>query len=209
MCRKPRPLLALIVTLFMALPMACAGGGGETAATTTTPSSTATTTTPSSNTTSTASISTSTSEPASTTSLPAGLPSAVAEMWARILAAARAGDYEGLANLALQGSTPFTYTFGGDQEGPAAYWRAETDRGEDVLDTLVEILQMPYGRDGDLYLWPEAYLWEAPFTAEQRDLLAQHFSKDDISGWEAFGGYIGYRIGITQDGDWIFFVSGD
>lgn len=208
MCRKPRALLALIVTLFVTLPMACTGGGDEASTTTTNPSPT-TTSAAAISTTSTAAISTSTSEPVSTPSLPVGLPTPVGEMWTRMLAAARAGDYEGLANLALQGSGPFTYTFGEYQDGPAAYWRAETARGEDVLDTLVEILQMPYGRDGDLYLWPEAYLWAAPFTGEQRDLLAQHFSNDEIAGWEAFGGYIGYRVGITQDGDWIFFVAGD
>jgi hypothetical protein len=140
---------------------------------------------------------------------PSGLPSAVGEMWAGVLAAAQAKDYEGLEALALQGPGEFSYTFGGPEKGPAAYWRAEAARGEDVLGILEEILRMPYGKEGDLYVWPEAYLWEVPFTSEQRELLAQNFSEDDITGWEDFGGYVGYRVGITQDGDWTFFVVGD
>src|SRR5680860_1513685 len=151
MCRKSKVLAALIAALVVVLPMACSSGGGEGATTTTTRSPASTTTTPSPTTTTTDSIGTSTSEPGSATSRPSGLPSPVGEMWARVLAAAQAKDYEGLETLALQGSGPFTYTFGGNEGGPAAYWRAETGRGEDVLGALIEILQMPYGQDGDLY----------------------------------------------------------
>jgi hypothetical protein len=28
-------------------------------------------------------------------------------------------------------------------------------------------------------------------------------------GFERFGSYTGYRIGIAADGDWLFFVAGD
>jgi hypothetical protein len=33
--------------------------------------------------------------------------------------------------------------------------------------------------------------------------------EEDFERFEQFGGYLGYRIGITADGGWRFFVSGD
>jgi hypothetical protein len=31
----------------------------------------------------------------------------------------------------------------------------------------------------------------------------------EIQGWREFGAYIGYRIGIREDGTWIYYLAGD
>ena len=46
-------------------------------------------------------------------------------------------------------------------------------------------------------------------TEEQRSELAQLFGADALADWDLFGGYIGYRVGITDSGRWAFFVQGD
>jgi len=42
-----------------------------------------------------------------------------------------------------------------------------------------------------------------------RDALATLYDDADFGDWELFGSYIGYRVGITEDGEWIYFVAGD
>ena len=56
-----------------------------------------------------------------------GLPEQVAAMRGQLLDAAGAGDHDRLAELA---GDDFSYTFGGAAAGgPAAFWRAEEERG--------------------------------------------------------------------------------
>ncbi|NNF53056.1 MAG: hypothetical protein HKN03_01305, partial [Acidimicrobiales bacterium] len=46
-------------------------------------------------------------------------------------------------------------------------------------------------------------------TEEQRQELADLFGADELAAWDSFGGYVGYRLGITTDGRWTFFIAGD
>ena len=139
-----------------------------------------------------------------------GLVSAVASARAALFDAAMSCDYEALERLALAGPGDFTFTFGGANEGPAAYWRSAEEAGEPVLAWLVTVLNMPYGRVDGLFVWPFAHALDFQnLTAYQTGLLGQYFSEEDIAGWKSFGGYVGYRVGIDEAGYWIFFVAGD
>jgi hypothetical protein len=140
------------------------------------------------------------------------LPEAVKAKRAAILEAAQARDQEALAALAAEN---FSYSFGVPVEGgPAAYWRRAEESGEDPLGTLVTILQLPSTQTGvggeTLYVWPFAYDRDiSKLTPEEREQLLGFATEDELKSWEAFGGYVGYRAGITQDGVWISFVAGD
>ena len=88
--------------------------------------------------------------------------------------------------------------------------------GDDVLATLVRILAMSYGsldaalasgESTELYFWPSAF-GDNP-TDEQWKEVASLYSDAEIQAMKDFGGYVGYRAGITADGTWLFFVAGD
>jgi hypothetical protein len=133
-----------------------------------------------------------------------GLPEPVAAMRRQLLDAAGAGDHDRLAELA---SDDFSYTFGGAAEGgPAAFWRAEEERGHEPLAALVAILRLPYALSGGLYVWPFAHAADpAGLTEYERGLLEEIPGDGEIGG----EGYLGWRTGIDPDGTWRFFVAGD
>ena len=142
------------------------------------------------------------------------IPEAVSAMRMRIIEAARACDYEKLAELALAGDSAFTYSFGGEGR-PAAFWREAEAHGRPVLRSLVEILDGPFATrsvDGTTqYLWPSAYgverLENVPPAA--REELRRIYGEEELRRFERFGSYVGDRVGITGSGDWTFFVGGD
>jgi hypothetical protein len=138
----------------------------------------------------------------------AELPPAIAATREQMFAGAMSCDFDGLENLAQ--ADDFTFSFGAPEGGPAAYWRAAEKRGDPVMATLAQILNMPFGRMEDLYVWPYAYAVDfAELSAEQEEQLRQYFTDQEIADWKSFGGYSGYRVGIAPSGDWLFYVAGD
>lgn len=136
-----------------------------------------------------------------------GLPEPVAATRAAIASAASARDFDALRELIDPAS--FTYSFGGGRR-PIAHLRRLDARGERPLETLVAILQMPYTKAGDVYVWPFAYDRDPEtLTAEERELLSAIATEDEIRSWVEFGGYLGWRAGIRSDGVWVFYVAGD
>lgn len=142
------------------------------------------------------------------------LPQAVSNMRMAIIDAARACDYDKLAELALTGDGTFTYSFGGGGR-PAAFWREAEAAGQAPLRLLVEPLDGPPAirqlEGSTQYLWPAAYGFERwrDVPASAREDLRRMSGKDDIRRFAHFGSYAGYRVGITESGDWIFFVGRD
>ena len=131
------------------------------------------------------------------------LPGALEEKRAAILEAAQAGDYDAVA--ALADPVEFSYSFGGPfPGGPAAFWRQEAEQGQDPLEALAIILQLPYTLATGLYVWPFAY-----------DKTVDTITDYEIELLEALDvtfageGYLGWRAGFTPDGRWTFFVAGD
>ena len=138
-----------------------------------------------------------------------GLPDAVEETRVALLAAAEAGDYEALRPLIPE--TGFEYTFGSPVAGgPIAYWQElERTTDEEPLESLAQVLTMPYTLSRGIYFWPFAYDVAAveDLTAHERELLAPLGPLESV--FVEGTGYVGWRAGIQPDGTWVFFVAGD
>ncbi|MDB5100837.1 MAG: hypothetical protein JWM80_5258 [Cyanobacteria bacterium RYN_339] len=136
------------------------------------------------------------------------LPAGVAAMRAAIAKAAVRCDFAGLQALTERGDNPFTYKLGGDPGEPGTYWQHEEARGAHPLLAMVRLLKMPYVRlNGGLqYVWPSAYQ-DRPRPADWGP-LGSLYSADAIAHFQQLG-YLGYRLGIGQTGEWLYFVQGD
>ncbi len=138
-----------------------------------------------------------------------GLPAAVEETRAALLAAAETGDYDALRPLVP--ATGFEYTFGGPVEGgPIAYWQElERTSVERPLETLADVLRMPYTLSRGIYVWPFAYdiAERDEITAHERELLEPLGPLDTL--FVEGTGYLSWRAGIEPDGTWVFYVAGD
>ncbi|MBI5156685.1 MAG: GerMN domain-containing protein [Acidimicrobiia bacterium] len=139
-----------------------------------------------------------------------GLPAIIAAKREAIFAAAVSCDWPTLASLLGPG---FSYTFGIDTD-PIAYWQEREAAGEPVLYFLAELLNRPFGVQtaGDVtyYAWPSAFVteWSAVPEADRQALLPL-YDDADLDTFAEFGSYYGYRIGIIDDGTWVYFIAGD
>lgn len=161
------------------------------------------------------------------------LPEAVAELRAQLIEAAVACDYEALAAIAVD-AEHFNESFfiappdgtEGDarraefQEEAATaelltHWRRAEAAGHGPLRFLVELLNRPHAVNEDaepsLFVWPSAFPYERwdDVPTEDREALRPLYDDDAFEDFAAFGSYQGYRVGITADGEWSFFVAGD
>lgn len=144
-----------------------------------------------------------------TTSTSHQLPAAVAAKRDAIVSAARAFDYDRLETLLDRAQ--FSYSFG-ESGDPVGYWRRLEEQGEVPIlgDYLPVILSGPFAKRGDIYVWPSAYARKpSEWTAEDRRWLRNLYTEKEIRGFKRAGAYLGWRVGIRQDGTWLFFVSGD
>jgi hypothetical protein len=143
-----------------------------------------------------------------------GLPDRVEEVRQAIAEAAVHCEYGRLAALAREGGDQFTFTFGAADD-PAQYWRREEEAGREPMKFLAGMLDRPYGQvsAGDLilYVWPSAgtYPSWAEVPPEARNALRPLYGDEEFQQFAQFGSYIGYRVGITETGDWLYFVAGD
>lgn len=119
------------------------------------------------------------------------LPAGVADMRRAIWEAAVACDVETLEQLALGGTRGFTYSFGEDG-APARYWTRHEEEG---AQPLLQLAQLLAGESATIEtqfradVYETVHVWPAGFAEED--------------------GYLGLRVGITADGEWVFFVAGD
>ncbi|MFL5358015.1 hypothetical protein [Archangium sp.] len=135
------------------------------------------------------------------------LPPVVESMRRRIVAAAVACDYETLAKLARENGADFNVSFGPDFD-VAAFWREREQEGVPVLSLLVKVLNLPHAKEEALYLWPSAY--RTGETEEDWKALEGLYPARQLTDWRKAGdGYMGMRVGIKENGDWTFAVSGD
>ena len=119
-------------------------------------------------------------------------------------------DWEALFALARDA---FTASFGGTR--PEELWPTLEANGEAPLRYLVELLSRPYapqdvGVSGILFTWPSAFQGEwSEVPVADKEALRPVYGDEDFAAFEEFGAYIGYRVGIAEDGTWQFFVAGD
>lgn len=155
----------------------------------------------------------------------AGLPEQTRYIAIEIAAMAEAGDLDGLARLALQSpveqprGTPgsgFTASFDQEVSTPeelVALWE-EIGRDE-VLGTLIALVNLP-----DWYPTPGTDAADEPITihvtprfmheptAGNRALLEEQLGAEVVEANIADGQWLGWRLGITAQGEWLFFVTG-
>ncbi|WP_395845215.1 hypothetical protein [Archangium violaceum] len=136
------------------------------------------------------------------------VPEAVDSMRRRIIAAAVACDYEGLAALTREKDMGFKASFG-DVTDVAGYWRElETSRGQPVLAQMVKLLNLPYAKLGDLYVWPSVHRENA--TDEDWKAVEAVYPPKQLAEMRRQGtGYLGLRLGILSNGHWQFSLAGD
>jgi hypothetical protein len=120
-----------------------------------------------------------------------------------LLAAASASDWDAIGALIPDG---FSSSFGGEEDHVAYYRSLDTD----VAAVIVDLLEGPFAQDGDLTVWPDLHA-RAPFDIddEERGALEEVYGAENVQDWIAAGAYLGWRIGIAADGEWIFLIAGD
>ena len=134
----------------------------------------------------------------------------------RILDAAKTGDIKKVAAVMQQNEMMPVFSFGGDKD-PVEFWQSSypDSDGVEALAILIEILEMPFvhvdkGTAQEMFVWP--YFYSIPLkslTPEQKVELFRLVTGTDWREMSDFGAYIFFRIGISPDGVWHFFVAGD
>lgn len=138
-----------------------------------------------------------------------GLPSAVAATRDAIIAAAASCDFAALERLA---GMPFTTSYGSGGSENLALWH---DQGLEPTRTLLLLLDMRHatvqGENEDIFVWPAAHGYESwdQVTEEDLDELARIHTEGELDLFARSGTYMGWRTGIDENGNWLFFVAGD
>jgi hypothetical protein len=145
------------------------------------------------------------------------LPEPARRMHGLIVEACRTGQIENLRPLIGGGENGTQLSFGGTPSDPISHLKelSGDDQGQEILAILLEVLEAGYvhldaGSESELYVWP--YFFAVPLerlTAPQRVELFTIVTAGDYADMEAYGAYIFYRVGITPEGRWAFFVAGD
>ena len=138
-------------------------------------------------------------------------------MHALILEAAKSGVIEQLRPLVGIGEDVTQLSFGGAEADPIAFLKGLSGDpdGQEIMAILEEVLSAGYvhldaGTANELYVWP--YFFAIPLDKldpRQRVELFKIVTAGDYEDMKAFGAYIFYRLGITPEGRWAFFVAGD
>lgn len=139
-----------------------------------------------------------------------GVPAAVSEMREELIAAASICDLDRLTELAAPG---FTTSFGGGGAEDLIHWEED---GGGRLEVLLAILAMSHGvvETGEgqtIYVWPAAFAyddWDA-IPAELLTELEEIYTTAELADLSQLGVYGGWRTGIDDAGNWLFFVAGD
>jgi hypothetical protein len=146
----------------------------------------------------------------------AKLPDPVRELRERIIAAAKTGSIEALKPLLGSGSTG-TDVGGDSGSDPIAFLRSLSgdNDGREILAILIDILDSGYvhlnaGKPNEIYAWPYFFAYPiGKLTPPQMVELFRIMTAGDFEDMKSYGAYIFYRVGITPDGHWRFFVAGE
>ncbi len=144
-------------------------------------------------------------------------PEAVRRMRELIVEAAASGDIERLRPLLGKGMTETQVSLVESEEGPVETLKGQSGDpdGNEVLAILLDVLATGFvhvgkGTPDEMYVWP--YFAEKPLASltppEKVDLL-RIVTAGDYADMQEFGSYNFYRVGITPDGQWKFFVTGE
>jgi hypothetical protein len=145
------------------------------------------------------------------------LPEPVKKLRVAIVEAAASGDIERLRPLMKNGSDTTQVSVGDAPEDPIAALKSLSGdkEGREVLGILLDIIStgaahVDKGTPNELYVWP--YFAEKSLdslTPPEIVELYRIVTAADVADMKEFGSYNFYRIGISPDGKWKFFVAGD
>jgi hypothetical protein len=145
------------------------------------------------------------------------LPAPVLDLHTKLVAAAKAGQIEAVRPLLKTGDAPTQLSLAGQDNDPIAFMKSLSgdENGQEILAILLEVLEAGYvhlnaGKPEELYVWP--YFFALPLeklTDAQRVELFKLVTSGDYEDMKSFGAYIFYRVGISPDGSWRFFLAGE
>ena len=144
-------------------------------------------------------------------------PEAVRRMRELIVEAAASGDIERLRPLLGKGVTETQVSIVESEEGPVETLKGQSGdtEGIEVLAILLDVLATGFvhtgqGTPDEMYVWP--YFAEksvTTLTPPEKVELLRIVTAGDFADMQEFGSYNFYRVGITPDGQWKFFITGD
>jgi hypothetical protein len=144
-------------------------------------------------------------------------PEAVRRMRELIVEAAASGDIERLRPLLGKGVTETQVSIVETQDGPVETLKGQSgdSEGIEVLAILLDVLATGFvhtgqGTPDEMYVWP--YFTGKPLstlTPPEKVELLRIVTAGDFADMQEFGSYNFYRVGITPDGQWKFFITGD
>lgn len=147
---------------------------------------------------------------------PAQLPEPAQRMRQLIIEAASTGMVENLRALLGSGPTATQLAFGQIDTDPVEYLRSVSGDGEgqEILAILIDLLNAGFvrvdaGEPGETFVWP--YFAALPLdalTPPQKVELLRLVTAGDVEDMKAYGAYNFYRIGISPEGEWSFFLAG-
>lgn len=145
------------------------------------------------------------------------LPEPVRRMRGLILEATKSGEVDRLKPLLGMGEDATMLSLGGIDGDPIEFLKQQSGDGEghEILAILEEVLEAGFvhidiGKPEELYVWP--YFFAVPLeklTPPQFVELFRIVTAGDYEEMKNYGAYVFYRVGITPDGRWTFFVAGD
>ena len=116
---------------------------------------------------------------------------------------------EQLLFTAIEESEMFTFSFGGGDDAIGYWWDLE-ESGDAPFLRLAQVLATTAAIDdgGEIAVFPRVATGRPQDTTD--DAWAELDWVEDLDAVRGTGeGYLGWRAGISLDGDWRFFVAGD
>ena len=145
------------------------------------------------------------------------LPEPARRMRELILQAAATGEPEKLRALLGTGPTATQLALSETNTDSVEYLRSISGDGEgqEILAILIDLLNTGFVRldantANETYVWP--YFTAVPLdslTPPQKVELFRLVTAGDVEEMKAYGAYNFYRVGISPDGDWRFFMAVD
>jgi hypothetical protein len=145
------------------------------------------------------------------------LPEPVKKLRIAIVEAAASGDIERLRPLLGTGADATQVAVGDAPEDPIAALKSLSGdkEGREVLGILLDIIstsaaRVDKGTPNEMYVWP--YFAEKKLDSLSPPEIVELYrivTAADVADMKEFGAYNFYRIGISPDGKWKFFVAGD
>jgi hypothetical protein len=145
------------------------------------------------------------------------LPFPARKMRELLLEAVKSGDIEKLRPFVGSGEDKTLLSFGGLDGDPIDFLKSMSGDGEgyEILAILQDVLDAGFvhlekGTENEIFVWPYFYAVPlAKLTPQQRVELYRLVTHGDFEDMLSFGSYNFYRVGITPQGRWQFFVAGD